>query len=147
MTSIVEAVDVNAPAQRVWDTLVDWPRQGEWLLLTRVRATDLGGRGVGGGVEAWTGAGPVGFLDPMTITEWVPPHRCAVRHEGKVVRGGGQFDVIDLGEGRSRFVWSEELDLPLGRAGRFGWPLVRPWFLAGVMVSLRRFRRLVEASA
>jgi hypothetical protein len=37
------------------------------------------------------------------------------------------------------FVWSEELELPLGALGRLGWPLVRPLFLAGVRRSLDRF--------
>ncbi|HXV93884.1 MAG TPA: SRPBCC family protein, partial [Pseudonocardia sp.] len=57
----------------------------------------------------------------------------------------GVFEVVDLGGGRSRFVWSELLDLPLGALGRLGWPLVRPVFAAGVQQSLRRMARLVEA--
>ena len=40
--------------------------------------------------------------------------------------GTGAFEVHALPRGRSRFVWSEELDLPLGAAGRLGWPVVRP---------------------
>jgi hypothetical protein len=41
--------------------------------------------------------------------------------------------------GRSVFHWGEMLDLPLGAAGRVGWPVVRPAFVAGVKLSLRRF--------
>jgi hypothetical protein len=37
------------------------------------------------------------------------------------------------------FVWSEQLELPLGAVGRLGWPVVRPLFLAGVRRSLDRF--------
>ena len=36
-------------------------------------------------------------------------------------------------------MWSEQLDLPLGALGRLGWPLVRPAFVAGVRMSLKRF--------
>jgi hypothetical protein len=70
-----------------------------------------------------------------------------VRHTGSVVRGEGIFEVFALPGGRSRFVWTEELDLPLGRLGRAGWPLVRPAMVAGARASLRRLARYVEQRA
>ncbi len=140
------AVDVMvaAPPQLVWDAITDWPRQSEWMLGTTVRATDLGGVGVGGGIEAFTGVGKAGFLDTMVITEWDPPRRCVVRHTGAVVKGLGIFEVIALPGNRSRFVWAEELDLPLGVLGRLGWPLVRPGFAWGVRRSLNKLARDIE---
>jgi hypothetical protein len=140
------AVDVlvDAPPQRVWDAVTDWPRQSEWMLGTTVRATDLGGVGVGGGLEAFTGVGRAGFLDTMVITEWHPPHRCVVRHTGSVVQGLGIFEVLALPDGRSRFVWAEQLDLPLGRLGRLTWPVVRPPFAWGVRRSLEALAADVE---
>jgi uncharacterized protein YndB with AHSA1/START domain len=139
VTHIVHEVDVDAPVEQVWAAAVDWDRQGEWVLGTRVRGTAQQGQGVGGGIEAFTGVGRVGFLDTMEITEWAPPHRCGVLHTGRVVRGTGLFEVVDLGDGRSRFVWSEDLELPLGAVGRAGWPVVRPLFTAGLRRSLARF--------
>ena len=140
------AVDVmvDAPPQLVWDAVTDWPRQSEWMLGTTVRATDLGGVGVGGGIEAFTGVGKAGFLDTMVITEWDPPRRCVVRHTGAVVKGLGIFEVIALPDSRSRFVWAEELDLPLGVLGRLGWPVVRPGFAWGVRRSLSKLARDIE---
>ena len=41
--------------------------------------------------------------------------------------------------GGSTFVWTEDLDLPLGAAGRFGFRLLRPAIVAGLAYSLRRF--------
>ncbi|MCZ3386732.1 MAG: SRPBCC family protein [Actinomycetia bacterium] len=134
-------VVVDAPPNVVWAAVTDWPRQSEWMLGTTVRVTDRGGVGVGGGLEAFTGVGRVGFLDTMVITEWNPPHRCVVRHTGNVVKGLGIFEVLALPAGRSRFVWAEELDLPLGVAGRAGWPLVRPGFAWGVRRSLQKLAR------
>ena len=52
---------------------------------------------------------------------------------------------VDREGGGSRFVWREELDLPLGRLGRAGFALVGPVFAAGVQRSLARFAELVEA--
>jgi hypothetical protein len=137
-------VIVDAPPEAVWDAVTDWPRQSEWMLGTTVRATEQDGVGVGGGIEAFTGVGRLGFLDTMVITEWDPPRRCVVDHTGRVVRGLGVFEVFALPDGRSRFVWSEELDLPLGVLGRLGWPLVRPGFAWGVRRSLEALARDVE---
>ena len=124
--------------------MVDWDRQSQWMLGTTARATVNGGIGLGGGIEAFTGIGPLGFRDPMVITEWEPPWRCTVRHTGRVVRGTGAFEVFSLPGDRSRVVWSEQLDLPLGRLGQLGWPLAKPALVAGVRASLTKLARSVE---
>ena len=100
---------------------------------------------VGSEISAFTGLGPAGFLDTMTITRWDAPYRVDVLHTGKVVRGTGIMEVVALPGGRSRFIWSEDLDLPLGWLGQLGWPLARPAFLIGVRRSLLAFGRLVES--
>jgi carbon monoxide dehydrogenase subunit G len=134
------AVDVQAPAEQVWDVLVDWPRHGEWVPFTRAE----GGAEEGASVEAWTGAGPVGFLDTMVITGWEPPTRVVVRHTGRLVRGEGRFDLLDLPEGRCRVTWSELIDLPLGPAGRVGWVAVGPLSRLMLQTALRRLAKLFE---
>ena len=143
--TLVLQVPVAAPAEATWAGAVDWDGQGEWMLGTRVRGTAQDGVGVGGGIEAFTGFGPIGFLDTMEITAWEPPLRCDVRHTGALVRGTGVFEVRPRGPQASEFVWREDLELPFGALGRAGWPLVRPLFAAGVRLSLRRFARWVEA--
>ncbi|MCW2725692.1 MAG: hypothetical protein JWN35_2613 [Frankiales bacterium] len=145
--SLVLSVDVAAPAQDTWRAAVDWATQGDWMLGTTVRPTHQAGQGVGGRLEAFTGRGRLGFLDPMEITLWQPPRACHVLHTGRVVRGTGAFEVEPRGDQRSRFLWREDLDLPLGALGRLGWPLVRPFFAYGVRLSLRRFARSVEAAS
>jgi hypothetical protein len=143
---LVVPVDIDAPAATVWDVVTDWSAQGEWILGTRVtvQGTD-GARRLGGRFVAFTGVGPVGFTDPMEVVEWDPPRRCVVAHLGRVVRGDGVFEVTELGPARSRFLWTERLELPLGALGRVGWPLVRPAFRLGVEQSLRRLGRICEA--
>lgn len=141
MAEIVVTTEVGAPAQRVWDALVDFDRQGEWILGTRVRG--LPGQGVGRRVEAFTGVGKVGFLDTMVVRVWEPPRRCVVRHTGRVVRGNGSFEVEDLGTGRARVVISEWVDLPFGLLGQLGWLVAGPALRLGFAASLRRFARQV----
>jgi uncharacterized protein YndB with AHSA1/START domain len=146
---LVLRVDVDAPPERVWAALVDWDRQGEWMLLTDVRAVEGDGQGVGGRLAATTGlrlpgGRRVGVLDTMLITGWEFPRRVDVRHTGRVVRGTGSFEVRPRGDGGSTFIWTEGLDLPLGVLGRAGWPLVRPVMAAGVRFSLRRFAAFAQ---
>jgi hypothetical protein len=138
-------VDVDAPVEDTWRAAVDWVTQGDWMLGTRVTPTHLDGRGVGGRLEAFTGIGRIGFADSMEITLWQPPRACHVVHTGRVVRGTGAFEVEPRGDGRSRFHWREDLDLPLGRLGRIGWVIVQPLFGYGVQLSLNRFARRVAA--
>ena len=139
------AVAVNAPVDVVFAAVTQWTEQGRWIIGTRVEVRKGDGASLGSELAAWTGAGPVGFWDTMVITRWEPPYRVDVLHTGKLVRGTGIMEVVALPGGRSRFVWSEELDLPLGTVGRLGWPLVRPAMRAGVGRSLRTFGRLVES--
>ena len=135
---------IDAPVEAVWAAVVDWENQDEWMLGTRVRVVGDKAHGLGARLEAVTGGGPIAAVDPMVVTEWEPPNRCVVRHTGSLVRGVGIFEVFALPGRRSRFVWTEKLDLPLGRLGRAGWPLVRPAIAAGVRASLRRLARYVE---
>jgi hypothetical protein len=137
---------VDAPAKAVWDTVVDWDRQQEWVLGTSLRVVGDRREGLGTRLEAFTGIGSrAGFTDEMVVVEWEPPSRCVVRHTGRLVRGTGVFEVFALPEGRSRFVWSEHLQLPLGPVGRAGWPFVRPAVSTGLKASLRRLARRVAA--
>lgn len=138
-------VVINAPVDAVFAAFSQWSEQGRWMLGTRVEVTKGDGASIGSVLSAFTGIGPAGFLDTMEITTWDAPYRVDVLHTGKVVRGTGIMEVVALPGGRSRFIWSEDLDLPLGRLGKLGWPLARPVFLSGVKRSLVAFGRLVEA--
>ncbi len=141
-------VDVAAPAEQVWRYVTDWPRQAEWIPGTRVEKVDAADR-LGGRFRAWTGLGRVGFWDPMTITAWERTAggggRCEVLHLGRVVKGEGEFEVVSLGDRRSRFVWAELLVVPGGRPGAAGWRLVRPVVERLIDRGLRTMRDLVEA--
>jgi carbon monoxide dehydrogenase subunit G len=142
VAELVVTTEIRAPAQDVWDLLTDWEQHDRWMMLTRAS----GGRAEGASIEAFTGIGRLGITDAMTVVVWEPPRRCVVRHTGRVVRGSGAFEVAALGPDRSRVVWSEWLDLPLGPLGRAGWLFVRPLARLGVARSLRRLARLVEVA-
>ncbi|HWF79488.1 MAG TPA: SRPBCC family protein [Streptosporangiaceae bacterium] len=142
--TVTAGVVVSAGQQQVWDLVVDWSRQREWILVTR---TD-GGHGLGAKVTGRTGIGRLQFADPMEITEWVPPRRCTVTHLGKIVRGHGVFEVLPRRDkGGSEFRWTEEIELPVALppalAKLVAATLIGPLTRLGLGWSLRRFARLV----
>ena len=130
-------VSINAPVNQVWRALVEWQRQGEWMALTRVTSSDLGAddSGIGTTIEAFTGIGPLGVLDKMKVTAWEPPHFCRVDHYGKIIKGIGEFRLVDLGSS-TRFDWYEEIKAP-----KLILALIKPFILVTVKYSLRKFAR------
>jgi hypothetical protein len=138
---------IKAPAQKVWDFIADWEGQGEWMLQTKVFLTSEKSEGVGVTIEAFTGplyriyprAKFLGVLDLMKVTRWEPPTRCDVLHYGSIIKGTGTFEVEAVDANSSIFHWSEEIEAPW-----LLFILIRPFILAGVRISLARFRRLLE---
>ncbi len=118
---VAAAVDVPEPPERVWRAAMDWDRQGEWMLATRVELTGGDGRSVGSTARAVTGLSGYGIADTFEVVEWAEngDRRCVVRHTGGVVRGLGIFEVVPR-TGGSRFSWSERLRAAVRGAGH-GW--------------------------
>jgi carbon monoxide dehydrogenase subunit G len=139
-----ERVAVAAPPEAVFEAVADWERQSAWVAFTTVTA-DGGPHRVGERLLAVTKVAGVGFSDPMEVTRWEPPRRVDVRHLGRVLRGTGTF-LVEPAPGGAWFVWAEDLDLPLGAAGRLGFAVVGPLFRLLLRRSLRRLARMVEAA-
>jgi carbon monoxide dehydrogenase subunit G len=140
---LTSSVLVARPPAAVWDYLVDWRRQGEWMPLTAVAPLDDEGHRVGGRLSARTGLGRLGFTDPMTITTWDPPYRLGLRHTGRVVRGEGTALVEAAGTG-TRLTWEELIDVPGGAAGALAWRVARPLTQRVLDWTLDRLRRRLE---
>jgi uncharacterized protein YndB with AHSA1/START domain len=144
MTHLAVTVDAEASPERVFNVLTDWGRHHEWMSLTSARVVAGDGHSAGSALAAFTGVGPIGFLDTMEITDWDPPHAVSVRHTGWPLRGTGLFRVLPRLGGGSTILWEEDLELPFGSAGRLGWNLAKP---VGAAFLKRSLRRLAELSA
>lgn len=141
---------VAAPAGVVWDYVTTWARQGEWIPLTRVEVAGPGAaRSVGGRFRAWTGLGPVGFWDSITVTVWEEhpdgSARCEILHTGRVVRGDAEFSVVPDGASSCTVRLWEHLDVPGGRLGMLLFRLVGHLLDRGADAVLGRMARRVEA--
>lgn len=143
--SVVLDAVVRAPVEAAFAALTDWSGRDLWMLGTRARVVSGDGHSVGSRIEATAGTGPLAIVDTMVITRFDPPHCLEVQHVGRAVRGRGRAEVLALPHGMSRVVWTEDLEVPLGRVGRFGWGIVRPGFAIGVRRSLHAFAELVES--
>ena len=145
--SLAVDLPIAAPASKVWEAIADWQGQSNWMLQTKVFLTSKESTGVGVTIEAFTG--PLyrfyprfawcGVLDLMRVTKWEPPLRCDVIHYGKIIKGTGAFEVEAVDAQNAIFHWSEEIEAP-----RLVFLLIKPFILAGVKISLARFRRLLE---
>lgn len=147
------SVEVGAPAARVWDELVDWPKHGDWAPLTAVRVTTARPDGVGAGFVARTGIGPLGFDDPMTVVAWRPPAgdqpgdaagHCEVTKTGRVVLGRAWFDVVPLPGGRTRVDWHEDVTVTPDRLTRYAAPLLSLVGKVGFGQTLKAMARSAE---
>jgi len=139
------SIEVDGPADRVWDGVVDWPRHGAWVPLTTVAVLTPAATGVGARFVGRTALpGPlrrIGFDDVMEVVAWEPPTtdrpgRCEVVKQGRVVRGSAWFEVHPRGAGRSRVTWGEDVLVPAPLA-----PLVRAVAGAGLARVLRAMAR------
>lgn len=145
ITTLTFKVSINASQQEVFEYVMDWKRQSEWIMLTKARKTSIDTNQPGTTIEAWTGVGPLGFLDTMVIELWDPPNQCTVMHTGKVVKGTGVFVVNKISDTKSEFVWEEITPLPLGVVGRIGFWCMRPFLVMMFNRSLKKLKTVVEA--
>ena len=128
-------IKIKAPVNKVWNELVTWRNQGNWMALTKVESSDVGpdDSGIGTTIKAFTGIGKFGVLDLMKVTDWQPPNFCRVDHYGKIIKGIGEFKLTEVGD-ETRFDWYEEIIAP--KAILF---IVKPFILFAVFLSLRKF--------
>lgn len=136
------SVEISAPVEKVWEELIDWKSQGEWMALTRVwSSADVSkDSGIGTDIKAFTGVGKFGILDEMKVVEWRPPTFCAVDHYGKFIKGIGEFSLVQLSSERTRFDWYEKIEAP-----KWVLAVIKPGILIAVRYSLRKFARTVRS--
>lgn len=141
---ISSVVVIDAPIERVWTELADIEGQPRWMhdmksvRLTTPPPTGLGTRGV-----STVRVFGIAVTDPVTITEFQPPTRFALRHEG-AVSGSGVITLEPGADGSTTIVrWDERLVAPLlPHLGAAAFQLVfGPIFQA----DLFRLRDLVES--
>ena len=146
MARIEAVTHVEAPVARVWERLIDWERQSEWMVDARSVAV-LSEAREGVGVELRCRTNILGFVvnDDLSVTEWTEPSVLGVRPLGLLVRGVGAFELSETPYG-TRLEWWEEAEAPGGAVGdALAGVLIVPWVTRVFRRSLARFKRVCEA--
>jgi uncharacterized membrane protein len=141
---IESLVVIDAPIERVWAVVADIEGQPRWMLeMKSVRLLTKGPIGVGTRGEATVRIMGMSTTDPVTITEFEPPTRFAVRHEGSFT-GGGLVTLESGVDGTTTIVrWTETLVGPV--FPYLGAIVQRPILGAIFQADLERLRELVES--
>src|SRR4051812_32295433 len=107
-------VVVDAPIDHTWDVLADIERQPEWMAeMKAVRMTTPPPVTAGSRGEAVVRILGIAVQDPVEVTEYEPPRRFAVRHEGTFT-GHGVMELEAGADGTTTVVrWAETLVPPL----------------------------------
>ena len=146
MARLEASTHVEAPRERVWEVLVDWERQSDWMVDARsvvVLSDHRTGRGVT--VRCRTNIVGVEVLDDLEVTEWEEPTTLGMRHVGRILQGVGAFELTETPYG-THVVWWEEAEAPLGIVGdAAAGAIVVPWVNRVFRRSLARFKRMCES--
>jgi len=139
------SVLMPASAVDVWELLTDWPSHSRWVPATDVVVLEDAG-GVGTRFVGRSHLGPVGFDDPMTVTEFVPPTdttagRCTILKTGRTVVGTAGFTVAPTGASTSAVEWWE--DVTVAPEGLTRW--VEPLIARAGSMSFERVLRAASA--
>jgi uncharacterized membrane protein len=143
---ISSLIVIDAPIEKVWDALADIGRQPEWMTeMKSLRVLSDTPIGVGTEAEAEVRIFGITVVDPVTITEFDPPLRYAIRHDG-TFKGTG---VITLESGADLTTtvvrWEEQLNPPVLR--HLGALVMTPALGAIFQADLERFKELVETGS
>jgi uncharacterized protein YndB with AHSA1/START domain len=137
-------VTIDAPPHEVWRAVEPIERHVEWMAdAVRITFTTGQTRGVGTAFDCLTRIGPFRVVDRMVVTEWEPGRAMGIEHRG-IVRGRGRFTLRRRPRGRTRFSWSEKLELPWWMGGPAGAAVAWPVLRAVWRRNLRRLKQSVE---
>jgi uncharacterized protein YndB with AHSA1/START domain len=138
------SVVVHAPIERTWSEVADIPGQTRWMRdMKRVTVETPGPVRVGTKGVALVRILGVATDDPVTITEFEPPHRFGLRHEGRFA-GAGLITLVASEDGAATTItWEETIIPPV--FPRLGSLVLRPILRRVFQADLERLRAIVEA--
>ena len=148
MARIEVSTHIEAPPHHVWDVLVDWERQAEWMDdASSVEVCTPEREGVGVLLRCRTNILGISVNDDLAVTEWSPGAVLGVRHRGRLIRGVAAFELTQTAYG-THVQWWEEAEAPLGAVGETIAPaVVVPWVKRVFRRNLANLKRTCEGAA
>jgi uncharacterized protein YndB with AHSA1/START domain len=136
-------VVIEAPIDRVWAEVSDIESQPRWMHdMKSVTVTTPGPTEVGTRGKATVRILGISTTDPVTVTEFEPPRRFGIRHEGRF-SGAGLIALEPGADGSTTVVtWDETILPPL--LPRLGSLVLRPVLTRVFQADLDRLREIIE---
>jgi carbon monoxide dehydrogenase subunit G len=140
-------IELPGPPDLVWRMLTDWERQGDWMLeASDFEVVSDHREGTGVTADATVKIGGISTRDRIRVDVWEPNTHLGIEHLGWV-GGRGDLRLVDLGDGRTRLDWREELRPPMGFVGAIGMRLFVPLMARIFRRDARVLATLVEQAA
>lgn len=140
-------IELALPPGEMWRRLLAWEDQITWIedaVSVRVLTSHRGGVGVIVAVRTRVLGVPL-LIDRLEVTVWDPPRRLVMAHRG-LVRGVGEWLLQPVGGG-TRFIWTEDLALPVPILGELLLLMYRPFMHRLMRSSLSNLKRMVHQQA
>lgn len=137
---VVVSTHIDAPPDEVWRDVSQMASHAEWMAdAESISFASAMTSGVGTVLVVPTRVGPFVTEDWIIVTRWDEGASIGVVHVG-IVSGIGEFRLMPDGAG-TRFVWEEDLTLPLSLGGRLGEVVAKPIVTAIWKGNLARLAR------
>lgn len=119
MSTVTAMIEIAAPPQQVWDTVMDPARLGDWVTIHRkLRHSDEGVARVGYRMEQQIHLRGVSVDVHWTLVECVPRKRAVWEGRGPArSRARTEYILTPASNGCTRFDYRNEFHAPLGPLG------------------------------
>jgi uncharacterized protein YndB with AHSA1/START domain len=143
---IESMIVIDAPIERVWEVVADIEGQPRWMAeMKAVRLATPGPVRIGTTGEADVRMLGVTVSDPIIVTEFEPPHRFAIGHEGSF-KGHGLITLEAGADATTTIVrWQETLIPPV--LSHLAALAMTPTLTATFQGDLGRLKELVETGS
>ena len=119
MSRVQAKIEIDAPIERVWDTVMDPDRLGEWVTIHRaVRSVSRRPLTTGSTMSQTLRMHGVSFHVEWTLSDVTPPHRADWDGHGPAGSRASICYRLDGGDGKpTLFEYTNEFTAPGGRLG------------------------------
>ena len=145
MATIREAVDINAPPERVWAVVAQDVKNSPRWTSNLEDVEKLDGRPPGKGTRYRYHLDIGGQKVVLDVEQdvWDQPKRCAGRFVKGPVGGTWSYTYTRRKEGSTRLVY--EMDYQLGGLLRFATGVLGPQYAAGIRKNMESLRKYIES--
>ena len=119
MSTVTASIEIAAPPQEVWDTVMDPARLGDWVTIHRkLRHSDKGAVRVGYRMDQQIHLRGVSVDVHWTLVECVPGEHAVWRGRGPArSRARTEYTLRPGSDGSTHFDYRNEFNAPLGPFG------------------------------